>query len=63
LKPAQANNSQDPILQKTTTRKRAGRVAQGGGSEFQPQNRQKKGQRKQYGSWQKDLKMLALKTG
>jgi hypothetical protein len=35
-KPAQANSSRDPIWKKFITKKRAGRVAQGVGSDFKP---------------------------
>jgi hypothetical protein len=46
--PAMANNSWDPIS-KIPSQKRAGRVAQGIGSEFKPQYRKKK-KKKYWGS-------------
>jgi hypothetical protein len=42
LKPAKANRSQDPILKKKPSQKRAGRVTQDVGPEFKPQYGKKK---------------------
>jgi hypothetical protein len=41
-KPARANSSQDPIVKRNPSRKRAGGVAQGEGPEFEPQYHKKK---------------------
>jgi hypothetical protein len=41
-KPAHTNSSRDPISKKPITQKKAGKVAQGVGSEFKPQHKKKK---------------------
>jgi hypothetical protein len=47
LKPIQSNSSWDPILKKPFTKKGAGRVVQGVGPKFKPQNHKKKKENKQ----------------
>jgi hypothetical protein len=47
LKPAQANSSMRPCLEKNPSQKRAGGVAQGVGPEFKPQYGEKKKKRTQ----------------
>jgi hypothetical protein len=45
-KPAWANSSARPYLEKNASQKRAGGVAQGGGPEFKPQYQKKKKKKK-----------------
>jgi hypothetical protein len=43
FKPIGANSSRDPISKKNPSQKRAGRMSQGVGPKFKPQNHKKKG--------------------